>query len=240
MFLHCLRPFALAVVLGIGSFLGVVQFTPLPVDAAQALPGCRYDDAMTQHSSTGDWQITMLDTIYRISKTYIPSGLAPTSKAGLNAGAYVRNFVIPDLTAMARAARTAGAGLRVVSAYRSYGYQNQVYQRLVERYGESAARLSAARPGHSEHQLGTTIDFGSVRGARDAWHYTDWATTTAGSWMKSNAWKFGFMMSYPKGLRSVTCYRYEPWHYRYVGRRLASKIHDSGLTLRQYLWDHFG
>lgn len=239
MLIRSIRPFALAVLLGLGSFLGVVQFAPRPVDAAGALPTCRYDDVMTRHSSTADWQITVLDSIYRIPKTYVPSGLVSTSKAGLNAGAYIRNFVIADLATMARAARNAGAGLRIVSAYRSHAYQQQVYQRLVDKVGESAARLSAARPGHSEHQLGTTIDFGSAKSAKGAWNYTDWATTAAGSWMKSNAWKYGFIMSYPKDLRSVTCYRYEPWHYRYVGRDLAAKVHHSGLTLRQYLWYHF-
>ena len=54
--------------------------------------------------------------------------------------------------------------------------------------------------------------------------------------MKANAWKYGWVMSYPKGKTSVTCYQYEPWHYRYVGRAEAKAIHDSGLTTRQYLW----
>jgi D-alanyl-D-alanine carboxypeptidase len=57
--------------------------------------------------------------------------------------------------------------------------------------------------------------------------------------MKNNAWKYGFMMSYPKGKSSITCYTYEPWHYRYVGRALARHIHDSGLTIREYLWRHY-
>ena len=54
--------------------------------------------------------------------------------------------------------------------------------------------------------------------------------------MKRNAWRYGFVLSYPAGKKSVTCYRYESWHYRYVGRELAQRVHDSGKTLRQVLW----
>ena len=88
------------------------------------------------------------------------------------------------------------------------------------------AAKSSARAGHSEHQLGTTIDFRSYGGSAP-WYYRDWGTTKAGAWLKLNAWKYGFVMSYPKGKTSVTCYAYEPWHFRYVGRAVAAKIHAS-------------
>ena len=65
---------------------------------------------------------------------------------------------------------------------------------------------------------------------------TSWETTKAGAWLGANAWKYGFVMSYPKGKTSVTCYMYEPWHFRYVGRTVAKAVHDSKLTLREYLW----
>ena len=93
----------------------------------------------------------------------------------------------------------------------------------------------SARAGHSEHQLGTTVDFRGYGGSAP-WNYTDWGTTKAGAWLKGNAWKYGFVMSYPKGKTSVTCYQYEPWHYRYVGRTRARTIRSSGLSLRQFLW----
>ena len=63
-------------------------------------------------------------------------------------------------------------------------------------------------------------------------------STPTGGWMAKNAWKFGWLMSYPKGKTDVTCYIYEPWHYRYVGRDIAAKIRESGLTIREYLWEH--
>jgi len=207
--------------------------------AAGPLPQCRYDDVLTRYTSYRDWELTLLDTIYRVTKGYKPGGLVSTSNAGLNGGGKVRRLVIADLRAMARAARNAGAPLRVVSAYRSYRTQKSLFQREVEDYGEDRARLSVARPGHSEHQLGTTIDFGSANTNKKGWHYSDWAQTPAGSWIKQNGWKYGFVMSYPKKKRSVTCYRYEPWHWRYVGPQMAADVRASGLTLREYLWRNF-
>jgi len=225
----------LALALALGSFVGAVHAAP--VAAAEALPACRYDDVLTQDRAYTDWSFTLLDTIYRLPKSYAPSGLVSTSAAGLNAGGKVREFVIPDLMAMAKAARKAGAGLRVISAYRSYAKQARLYQREVERYGTKVARHSVARPGHSEHQLGTTIDFGAARTSGDV--SQQFARTSAGHWMKDNAWKYGWVMSYPRRKTSTTCYYSEPWHFRYVGRDLAAKVHDSGLTLREYLWRHY-
>ena len=63
--------------------------------------------------------------------------------------------------------------------------------------------------------------------------------TPAGKWMKAHSWEYGFVMSYPKGTMALTCYDFEPWHFRYVGRALAAQIHASGLTQREYLWAHF-
>ena len=102
-------------------------------------------------------------------------------------------------------------------------------------HGYAYALKESARAGHSEHQLGTSLDFRSYGGPAP-WDVTDWATTKAGKWMKANAWKYGFIMSYPKGKTSVTCYMYEPWHYRYVGRDRAIWVRDSGKTLREFIW----
>jgi len=107
--------------------------------------------------------------------------------------------------------------------------------RTLDRDGYEAALASSARPGHSEHQLGTAIDLRSYSGP-PAWELEDWAATPEGAWVAANAHIYGFVMSYPKGMSDVTCYVYEPWHYRYVGRETAAAIHRSGLTPREYLW----
>jgi len=67
-----------------------------------------------------------------------------------------------------------------------------------------------------------------------------WGDSPTGTWMAESSWRYGFVLSYPKGGLDATCYRYEPWHFRYVGPKLAEKVHLSGLTLREYLWRESG
>ena len=205
------------------------------VSAAPALPACRVADTLTKHRLYGDWAKSLLDLTYRLSSNYKPSDLRSTSYASLNSGFLVRRHVIADLKLMAEAARRAGARFSVQSAYRSYATQKSTFDYWVRVHGYAVALKESARAGHSEHQLGTTVDLRSYGGGAP-WNYTDWATTKAGAWLKANAHKFGFIMSFPKGKTSVTCYTYEPWHYRYVGRTRAAKIRAIGLTLRQFLW----
>ena len=229
---HALR-FALGFALAAGAlFAGgaaVLAADPGP------LPTCVYDDVMTPLTAYSDWRSTMVDTALMVGRRYVPPGLTPVSEAGIAGTGKVRALVIPDLFAMKWAARKAGNPIAVVSAYRSYDQQVDTFAYWKSVDGYQKALATSARPGHSEHQLGTTLDFKS-KGGRDPWNVDDWATTKAGAWMKANAWKFGFIMSYPKGARDKTCYAYEPWHYRYFGRARAAAIHDAAITSRQWLW----
>ena len=201
--------------------------TPFPV--------CRVGDTLTQHGALADWSRSVVDTALRLASTYAPTDLRPTSTAGISGGGSVRGFVIADLKAMTSAAKAAGAPIAVQSAYRSYATQRQTFAYWVNAYGYARALTLSARAGHSEHQMGTTLDLRSLGGAAP-WDYPDWGTTRAGAWLRANSWKYGFVMSYPKGQMSATCYAYEPWHFRYVGRARAKAVHASGFTLRQYLW----
>jgi LAS superfamily LD-carboxypeptidase LdcB len=217
-----------------------VATVPVAANTGPPLPRCTYADDLTRFRAYGDWQRTLVDTQFRVSTSYAPGDLVSTSKAGLNGGYYVRKLVIADLKAMASAARAAGARLQIVSGYRSYRQQKATFYHWVSLSGYKSALLASARPGHSEHQLGTTLDFTS-HGGMLPWRYTDWGKTSAGAWMRSNAWRYGFVMSYPKTVSpSLTCYKYEPWHFRYVGRTHAKAIRDARMTLREYLWYMLG
>jgi D-alanyl-D-alanine carboxypeptidase len=202
-------------------------------------PACRTADVTTRYPAYTAFQKTLLDWIYRLPSTYAPRDLTSVSKAGLTGSGSVRKLLIPDLTAMAKAARAAGARLAVQSAYRSYSTQVGVFNSWARQIGYAQAIIGSARPGHSEHQLGTVIDFKSYGGGAP-WSLGgyDWATSKAGRWMMNNAWKYGFVLSYPKNMASRVCYGYEPWHYRYYGRAIAAAIHSSGLTPRYWLWGH--
>lgn len=202
-------------------------------------PTCVVADVTTKYAGTDDWSRTLLDWRLRVTRQYRPADLVSVSKAGLRGGGKVRAIVLTDLRAMAKAAAGAHAPIAVQSAFRSYATQRSVFAGWVSLLGRRQALKGSARAGHSEHQLGTALDFKS-RGGGAPWSFGgfDWAKTKAGRWMAKNAWQYGFVMSYPRGKQRSTCYGYEPWHYRYYGRAVAAAIHASGLAPRVWLWRH--
>jgi D-alanyl-D-alanine carboxypeptidase len=202
------------------------------------LPTCAYKDLAATGDPDRDWATIVLDTIYRLPSDFVPKRLVSTSQARMNGGLEVIPALIDDLRAMHGASIAAGAEIAVRWAYRSYGEQAGAFAYWVRTSGRQEALKLSARPGHSEHQLGTTVDFRSADSLKAPWDYPDWAATAPGTWMRDNAWRYGFVLSYPKDMQSETCYGYEPWHYRYVGRKIAKDVHGSGETLRRYLWEH--
>jgi len=134
--------------------------------------------------------------------------------------------VFPYFERMMAAATNAGIGLEVVSAYRSFGEQAIVKQGYKVVYGSGANQFSADQ-GYSEHQLGTTIDFTTpeIKAIFDGFE-----TTNAYKWLLNNTHKFGFVLSYPP---DNAYYQFEPWHWRFVGVALATKLHDEG----KYFYD---
>ena len=223
-----------------GAPVGVTAATPPsvhPQPGGSPLPACRIDDRTTRFSALDDWPRTLLDWTFALPRPYVPPDLVSTAEAGLRDGPRVRQVVVADLAALVAAAALAGKPVEVNSAYRSYGKQKSSFKAFVAQAGWKTAIRYGSRAGHSEHQLGTTIDFRSAGVPRAPWAYRDWATTPPGRWMQRNAWKFGFVMSYPKGKSAQVCLSYEPWHYRYVGREAAALIHERGITLRRYLWE---
>ena len=183
-----------------------------------------------------DVVMTVLDRSYALPSGYVPGDLVPASGAGLNGGSgtkLVRAVLLDDLAAMNAAWQAAGLDVIVESGYRSYGAQAVTFDSWVARLGYAGALVRSARPGHSEHQLGTSIDLSSPGwGGR----FGDWGRETAeGAWMAAHAWEYGFVMSYPSGSQAQTCFSYEPWHYRWIGREAAAAHRDTGLYLRQFL-----
>jgi zinc D-Ala-D-Ala carboxypeptidase len=214
--------------------------SPVPSAEPQSSPvayaddHCTVRDVLTPYRDPAYHRLTVLDHTHMVPETYRPPELVAVSKAGFTgygSNVLVRPELIPDLAALRKAALRAGHTLQVRSAYRSYATQAATFRHWVNLLGRERALQRAARPGHSEHQLGTAIDVSSPSGAGVA----DWAKTPAGAWMAKHAWAFGFVMSYPAGKQAITCFGYEPWHYRWIGRELAAEWYASGLTLRELL-----
>ena len=226
---------SLAASFALGAALLIIPAgAPPPAIGAGPLPACRLDDIMTAPNDYDSWSTTLVDWILTVGPDYKPPDLVSISNAGVTGGGQIRQVAFDDLVAMADAAAKAGTPLGNVSSYRSYKTQKALFNSYVNGYGFNRAITFSARPGHSEHQLGTTIDFAP---AGQSVFVSE--EVGAGKWLSKNAWKYGWLMSYPRGKRALTCYRYEPWHYRYFGRDLAAKIHASGLTTREYLWANF-
>ncbi|MCG8452170.1 MAG: M15 family metallopeptidase [Spirochaetales bacterium] len=116
---------------------------------------------------------------------------------------------LESLMNMVQAAQNEGITLLISSAYRSYNYQEKLFQYYVQQDGESRAEHYSARPGTSQHQLGTCVDFGSIT--------NDFVKTTAGQWLHENGSRFGWSLSYPQGAQEKTGYMWESWHWRYIG-----------------------
>lgn len=131
------------------------------------------------------------------------------------------------------AASAEGIALAAQSTYRSYASQQRVYAGWVAQLGQEAADLTSARPGHSEHQTGLSIDFSAV--PANCTLDQCFAQTPQGQWLAANAWRYGFHLRYPEGATPVTGYEFEPWHYRYVGPELAAELHETGIrTLEEF------
>ena len=138
--------------------------SPLSSPPTPPLPACRYADEPAADTAYADWQRTIVDTISRLPKGYVPPDLVPVSRAGLPGGGSIRLIAITDLTALAEAARKAGVRLAVESAYRSEARQQRTFTVWVRTSGTTEARRFSARAGHSEHQLGTAIEFKAAGG----------------------------------------------------------------------------
>ena len=167
--------------------------------------------------------------VYFLNENYAPSILALIPKEHLSdpdRTLEIHGKVAPYLEELIEEAKEDGVELRIVSAYRSFGTQAALKNGYAVTYGAGANRFSADQ-GYSEHQLGTTVDFTtSALGSA----FTGFGKTEAHAWLKENAHRYGFVLSYPEG---NTYYVSEPWHWRYVGTELARRLHKE----EKYFYD---
>ncbi|WP_339253436.1 M15 family metallopeptidase [Sporosarcina sp. FSL W8-0480] len=135
---------------------------------------------------------------------------------------------------MSAEAKLSGINLTAFSTYRSYEYQTSLYDRYVKRDGVEKADRYSARPGYSEHQTGLAFDIGEVNYEKH-WASSSFGETEAGKWVAANAYRYGFILRYPKGKEEITGYMHESWHFRYVGKEVAEEIFKRNITLEEYL-----
>ena len=170
-------------------------------------------------------------TVLVNKRNRLPEGYVPELEA-LGA-AYGSGSLRPEAArafrAMADAAREEGIALRSVSAYRSFLHQQNTYDRYLKQYQQKTVDRFSARPGFSEHQTGLALDINAASGR------AGFEATPAFAWLKEHCAQYGFILRYDQGKEAVTGYRFEPWHYRYVGQEIAQVCMEQGLSYEEYL-----
>lgn len=174
---------------------------PVTVREMTVEDGCTYVDG-----------ILVANKSYSLPEDYDPGTLPVTKEA---------------FEMLAEDAAAEGLDIREGSAYRDYQFQVTVYNSMVRGYGKEYADAYSARPGHSEHQTGYTIDCNTID--------DDFGNTAEGKWLAAHCHEYGFIIRYPRGKEDITGYAYESWHIRYVGVEHATAMYQQGLTLEEYL-----
>ncbi|MAZ56219.1 hypothetical protein CL653_00300 [bacterium] len=194
-------------------------------------------------SKTDEELLQKYSKVYFLNENYIPSRLQKISDEYILPGRSEQYFhvsALPFLEDLLEEAQDDGLDLKVISAYRSFDQQADLKGSYTQTYGSGANTFSADQ-GYSEHQLGTTLD---ISDAKTAGPYLSFAETDEYQWLSHNAYRYGFVLSYPK---NNTFYVYEPWHWRFVGTELAEYLNDNDLhfydldqrTIDQYLINIF-
>lgn len=173
----------------------------------------------------------LIDKKNIVSKNYVPFNLkklVQNNYYNINRkDLSLRPDVEEHLVELSKAAKQDGITLLVSSTYRSYEYQAKLFQRWVDIDGLEQAERESARPGTSQHQLGSVIDFGSIT--------NDFINTKMGKWLYANAHKYGWSLSFPQGYEDITGYRYECWHYRFIGKNACILQKKYFNNVQQYL-----
>jgi D-alanyl-D-alanine carboxypeptidase len=166
----------------------------------------------------------------KLNESYIPMDLKEIDIRYSNAEKYLRIEAANAFEELSSDATILGYSIIAVSCYRSYNYQQKLYEGYVAEMGLEYADRSSARPGHSEHQTGLAVD---VMGSNN--DYDSFDKSIEFMWMKNNAHLYGFILRYPSDSEHITGFKYEPWHYRYVGVDIATYIYKNDITLEEYI-----
>jgi len=186
---------------------------------------------------TKEYQDMFLFNIGQVNElpdiTYIPNNLIKIDEEISTKEICLIKEANDSLVEMIEKAKNVGVLIKASSGFRNYQYQKELFNNITKDNQEKTSD-AVAKPGYSEHQLGTTVDL-----TGKSINYTSandiFDKTPEDKWLKENAYLYGFIQSYPQNKENITGYKYEPWHYRYVGIKKAKEIKESGLTITEFL-----
>ena len=190
-------------------------------------------DSKTEDNSDNEVHFTTSKGFKGVTKngvTYIDGYLVVNKTYSLpeDFGSKLTSETTDAFNKMKAAATLDGIKLWIQSGYRPYDLQKKLYNNYVNRDGKKEADTYSARPGHSEHQSGLAFDVNTIDDS--------FIGTPEAIWLSKNCYKYGFILRYPEGKTNETGYKYEPWHFRYVGKDLATKLYNNGnwITMEDY------
>lgn len=164
-----------------------------------------------------------------LPNNYVPKNLETIDLDYARSGMKLVNYAKEAFENMAKDAKKENYRIIAMSSYRSYDYQTILYDSYVEEDGKEKADTYSGRPGFSEHQTGLAID---IYNGKE--NYTNFEKTKEFKWMQKHAHEYGFILRFPKDKEKETGYKYESWHYRYVGKNIATYIHKNKISYEEY------
>ena len=210
-----------------------VSESPVPV-VTSSVPSSTVSSKSSESAQNHGWELMLVNYQYPL-KDYEPELRLVSNNSEVDVRIY------DDLVKLLEAGRADGITLFPCSGYRSYELQVKLFTSKVDKLkqkglsqeeAETTAATEVARPGTSEHITGLCADIVSIDYQRLDSGFAD---TETAQWLADNAWKYGFILRFPKGKEHITGVIYEPWHYRFVGKEAAREIHEKGITLEEYL-----
>jgi D-alanyl-D-alanine carboxypeptidase len=188
-----------------------------------------YDEDVVKKADTSLGNLMLVNKFNYLTKEYVPENITDVK----NTYAYGDNEIIEEVyTAfknMWTDAKKEDLSLIITSSYRDYEFQEELWNNYAYANSEDWADSVSARAGYSEHQTGLALDIVTYNSTMN-----DFENTDEFKWLQKNAYKYGFILRYPKDKTDITGYDYESWHYRYVGKEVAQKIHELDITFDEY------
>jgi len=173
--------------------------------------------------------LVIVNKYYKLSKDYVPELITINKKYAINERQQLTKEAKNAFEKMCEDARLNDIYIYSGSAYRSYNYQNTLYNNRVKSDGLEYANKTAAKAGYSEHQTGLAIDI-----LNGKFQYLD-SDNKEYQWLIDNSYKYGFILRYPEGKENITGYTYEPWHFRYLTIELATELKEKNITYEEYI-----
>ena len=204
------------------------------LSAASMMISGALDTLAPQHDVDG--LLFLVNRQYTVSEAYEPADLEMSDVPGQVRR--MRSEAAEALREMFQACKEEiGVQLLSISGYRAYERQEGIYKRKLRsvKGNVEKAQEYVAPPGSSEHQLGVAMDIGQKHKIHLEVSFAD---TEGGKWCRENCWRFGYILRYDEPWEGITGYKYEPWHFRYVGKEYAKEIHDANVPLETWLISH--